>query len=40
MDVFNASIYPRDSVAKRGISCIAQLAPLTEDEEYLEIVER
>lgn len=40
MDVYNAYIYPGDSKAKKGISRNIPLDHFTEDEQYLELVER
>lgn len=40
MDVFNEQIYPRDHYAKEAIQCLVPLLSFTEDDEYLDLVER
>ncbi|KAK7869032.1 hypothetical protein R5R35_002981 [Gryllus longicercus] len=39
MDIYNSGIYPRDKRAKQGIRRSIPLAHLTEDAEYLHLVE-
>ncbi|XP_075234964.1 histone deacetylase 11 [Lycorma delicatula] len=40
MDVFNGYIYPCDRYAMEAIQCQVVLDPFTEDDEYLNLVER
>lgn len=40
LDMYNASIYPRDHEAKLAISCAVELRPRTADETYLKKLRR
>ncbi|XP_028896065.1 histone deacetylase 11 isoform X2 [Zeugodacus cucurbitae] len=40
LDMYNASIYPRDHEAKLAISCAVELKPRTADETYLKKLKR
>ncbi|XP_055903981.1 histone deacetylase 11 [Eupeodes corollae] len=40
LDMYNASIYPKDHVAKESIKCAVELRPFTEDAAYLKKLER
>lgn len=40
MDVYNAGIYPRDKRAKQGIRRSVALSHLTEDSDYLYLIEK
>ncbi|XP_076065917.1 histone deacetylase 11 [Oratosquilla oratoria] len=38
LDIYNSFIYPRDEVAKKAINRRVEIAPFTENEEYLDRV--
>lgn len=40
MDVYNKDIYPKDAAAKSAVRCKVELHSFTEDDEYLDVVER
>ena len=40
MDMYNPDIYPGDHVAERGISCPVRVKSGTQDEAYLETLDR